>query len=296
MSDATTTTATSGGRVDNSHSVVSNDILITSDCRTHILTGPNYSGKSVLLKQIGLTAVSRESGPTKQCRMQLLTQLFARMASSDQRIPKFVSAGERRQLEDIVRSSTLLSTFTRDAHEVSVALANCSRTSLILLDEFGKGTSPIDEVSLLSGIVKYASIGLNINAPTLLLTTHYATELYTWGLIKTPQQCVDEGDQQMKRQRKHAVGKALPCRLAVIPPKDRGASVVYLYKLERNRYSQASYPIQCAVASGVCSSVTDRAAEVLESLRSGKPLAKPRDPDEGTHQPKPHDMTADRGS
>ncbi|EER14509.1 hypothetical protein Pmar_PMAR024396, partial [Perkinsus marinus ATCC 50983] len=87
------------------------------NCRTHILTGPNYSGKSVLLKQIGLTAVSRESGPTKQCRMQLLTQLFARMASSDQRIPKFVSAGERRQLEDIVRSSTLLSTFTRDAHE-----------------------------------------------------------------------------------------------------------------------------------------------------------------------------------
>lgn len=65
MSDATTTTATSGGRIDNSHSVVSNDILITSDCRTHILTGPNYSGKSVLLKQIGLTAVSRESGPSE---------------------------------------------------------------------------------------------------------------------------------------------------------------------------------------------------------------------------------------
>ncbi|KAF4660668.1 MutS protein msh5 [Perkinsus olseni] len=298
MSDSTTNTTTGSNSDNRGHSVVPNDILITSDCRTHILTGPNYSGKSVLLKQIGLTAFLCHCGvyvPAKYCRMQLLTQLFARMASSDQKIPKFVGASERRQLEDIVRTSTLLSTFTRDAHEVSVALTNCTRSSLILLDEFGKGTSPIDEVSLLSGVVKYATIDLNVTAPTILLTTHYATELYSWGLVESPHEDAS-GEDRVKRPRRPAIGKAVPCRLAVLPPKDQSGAVAFLYKLERNKVSQASYPIQCAVASGVCPSVTDRAAEVLEALRSGRPLTKPRDPDESNHQSTAEDRTASRNN
>ncbi|KAF4677959.1 PtdIns(3,5)P(2) sythesis regulation factor [Perkinsus chesapeaki] len=204
--------------VDNrGHLVVSNDILITSDCKTHILTGPNYSGKSVLLKQIGITAVS-------------------------------------------------------------VALSNCTSSTLILLDEFGKGTSPVDEVSLLAGIIKYTTIDLSTaSSPTLILTSHYGAELFSWGLVENGAHTHDsthsvvEGIQghPTKRSRKLTVGRAVPSRLAVVPPKaDSGDSSVlsFLYKLERGKVSQSSYPIQCAIASGVCPSVTNRALEIFNTL------------------------------
>ena len=126
------------------------------DPKTNILiiTGPNMSGKSTYMRQLGIIAVLNQIGsyvPAKECNMSIFDKIFTRIGASDD-----LTSGE--------------STFMVEMKESSNALLNATKNSLILFDELGRGTSTYDGMSLAGSIIEY--ISKNIKCKTLF-STHY---------------------------------------------------------------------------------------------------------------------------
>ncbi|MFH1196844.1 MAG: DNA mismatch repair protein MutS [bacterium] len=121
-----------------------------------ILTGPNMSGKSVYLRQIGLIVLLAQIGsfvPAKEARIGLVDKIYTRVGASDN-----ISAGE--------------STFLVEMQEAANILNNATNKSLILLDEIGRGTSTFDGISIAWAITEYLHENPNVAAKTLF-ATHY---------------------------------------------------------------------------------------------------------------------------
>jgi len=142
---------------------ITNDLLISSnESQIHIITGPNMSGKSTYLRQIGLIVIMAQIGsyvPASYAKMGLVDKLFTRVGASDN-----LADGE--------------STFMVEMIEAANILNNASKKSLILLDEIGRGTSTYDGVSIAWGIVEYLHNNKKINSRTIFATHyHELTEL-----------------------------------------------------------------------------------------------------------------------
>ncbi|MEG8946049.1 DNA mismatch repair protein MutS [Rosettibacter firmus] len=130
--------------------------LSTSENQIIILTGPNMSGKSVYLRQIGLIVLLAQIGsfvPAKEARIGLVDRIFTRVGASDN-----IASGE--------------STFLVEMQEAANILNNATSKSLILLDEIGRGTSTFDGISIAWAITEYLHDHPDINAKTLF-ATHY---------------------------------------------------------------------------------------------------------------------------
>jgi len=130
--------------------------LSSSDDQIIILTGPNMSGKSVYLRQIGLISLMAQIGsfvPAKNAKLGLVDRIFTRVGASDN-----ISAGE--------------STFLVEMQEAANILNNASSKSLILLDEIGRGTSTFDGISIAWAITEFLHENPNLSAKTLF-ATHY---------------------------------------------------------------------------------------------------------------------------
>ncbi|KAJ2064792.1 hypothetical protein GGI17_000768 [Coemansia sp. S146] len=149
-------------------SFISNDFhLAENDCnhldvshgqfqRTVVLVGPNASGKSVLLKQIALIVYMAHIGspvPAKSAVVGLTDRVLA-MGKTTESLSRKMSA------------------LSADLSAVAKITELASTNSLVLLDEFGRGTAPVDGVSLLCGVL--ASLSLrNDNRPSVLAATHF---------------------------------------------------------------------------------------------------------------------------
>ena len=136
---------------------IPNDLDINS-CKNqiHIITGPNMSGKSTYLRQIGLIVLMAQIGsfvPAESAKIGVVDRLFTRVGASDN-----LSAGE--------------STFLVEMSEAANILNNATNRSLILLDEIGRGTATFDGLSLAWSIIEYLHETDGINARTLF-ATHY---------------------------------------------------------------------------------------------------------------------------
>jgi len=130
--------------------------LSSIDDQIIILTGPNMSGKSVYLRQIGLISLMAQIGsfvPAKNAKLGLVDRIFTRVGASDN-----ISAGE--------------STFLVEMQEAANILNNASSKSLILLDEIGRGTSTFDGISIAWAITEFLHENPNLSAKTLF-ATHY---------------------------------------------------------------------------------------------------------------------------
>ncbi len=132
---------------------------LTLDCdKTQIMmiTGPNMSGKSALLRQTALITLMAQIGsfvPAQSARIGYVDKIFTRVGASDN-----ISSGE--------------STFMIEMNEAAAILNNMSPRSLILFDELGRGTSTYDGISIAWAIVEH--IHENANAhPRTLFATHY---------------------------------------------------------------------------------------------------------------------------
>jgi DNA mismatch repair protein MutS len=137
-------------------SYVPNDLqLDTEDQQIIILTGPNMSGKSALLRQTALIVLMAQTGcfvPAKAARIGMVDKIFTRVGASDN-----ISLGE--------------STFMVEMNETASILNNLSERSLVLLDEIGRGTSTYDGISIAWAIVEY--LHENHKRAKTLFATHY---------------------------------------------------------------------------------------------------------------------------
>lgn len=137
-------------------SYVSNDILLDPEgIQVIILTGPNMSGKSALLRQTALITLMAHMGsfvPVSAAKIPLTDKIFTRVGASDN-----LSGGE--------------STFMVEMNETASIINNISARSLILLDEIGRGTSTYDGISIAWSIVEH--LHGSTAAPKTLFATHY---------------------------------------------------------------------------------------------------------------------------
>jgi DNA mismatch repair protein MutS len=136
---------------------VSNDVYLDNDTQQIIMiTGPNMSGKSALLRQTAIISLMAQMGcfvPASSARLGIVDKVFTRVGASDN-----ISSGE--------------STFMVEMNETSSILNNLSDRSLILLDEIGRGTSTYDGISIAWAIAEYIHEHPKSRAKTLF-ATHY---------------------------------------------------------------------------------------------------------------------------
>ncbi len=136
---------------------ISNDVYLDSETQqVMIITGPNMSGKSALLRQTALITLMAQIGsfvPAKSAHIGIVDKIFTRVGASDN-----ISQGE--------------STFMVEMNEAASILNNISHRSLILFDELGRGTSTYDGISIAWSIVEYIHEHRTAKAKTLF-ATHY---------------------------------------------------------------------------------------------------------------------------
>lgn len=136
---------------------ISNDVYLDEESQQIIMiTGPNMSGKSALLRQTALIILMAQMGsfvPAKSAEFGFVDKVFTRVGASDN-----ISSGE--------------STFMVEMNETASILNNISDRSLILLDEIGRGTSTYDGISIAWSIAEYLHQHPKFKAKTLF-ATHY---------------------------------------------------------------------------------------------------------------------------
>lgn len=136
---------------------VANDVEVnTTKQQIIIVTGPNMSGKSALLRQTALITLLAQTGsyvPAAAARIGIVDKIFTRVGASDN-----ISMGE--------------STFMNEMTEASNIMNNLTERSLVLFDELGRGTSTYDGISIAWAIVEYLHENPMAHARTLF-ATHY---------------------------------------------------------------------------------------------------------------------------
>ena len=205
---------------------VANDLILDSESNMiMILTGPNMSGKSTYLRQAALITIMAQMGsfvPADEAELPLVDRVFTRIGAVDD-----ISSGH--------------STFMVEMSEVADIINNATPSSLIILDEVGRGTSTYDGLSLAWAIIEYLST--SIKAKTLF-ATHYH-ELTT-------------------------LENKLPgVKNYNVTVREMGSKIVFLHKVVQGG-TDKSYGIQVARLAGLPPDIIKGAEKVLENLESKK--------------------------
>jgi len=133
---------------------IPNDVKMDENINVLMITGPNMSGKSTYMRELGIIAVLNQIGsyvPAKNANLPIFDKIFTRIGASD----------------DLVGGE---STFMVEMKESANAIKNATENSLLLFDELGRGTSTYDGMSLAGAIIEY--ISKRIKCKTMF-STHY---------------------------------------------------------------------------------------------------------------------------
>jgi len=204
---------------------ISNDILLDpSTQQIIILTGPNMSGKSALLRQTALITLMAHMGsfvPADQALIPRTDKIFTRVGASDN-----LSGGE--------------STFMVEMNETASIINNITGSSLILLDEIGRGTSTYDGISIAWSIAEY--LHNSPQQPKTLFATHYHE--------------LNELENKFQRIKNYHITN-----------KEVGNKVIFLRKLAPGG-STHSFGIHVAKMAGMPPALIQRANEILRQLEA----------------------------
>ncbi|MBA3564025.1 MAG: DNA mismatch repair protein MutS [Gammaproteobacteria bacterium] len=200
---------------------VPNDLMLADGRRMLVITGPNMGGKSTYMRQTALIAILAHIGsfvPAKRAVLGPIDRIFTRIGASDD------LAGGR-------------STFMVEMTEAANILHNATRTSLVLMDEIGRGTSTFDGLSLAWACAHY--IGESIGAFTLFATHYFELT---------------------------ALADELPdCANVHLDATEHADSLVFLHAVKEGPANQ-SYGLQVAALAGVPPPALARAREYLHAL------------------------------
>lgn len=242
---------------------ISNTVKLSNEGQQILMiTGPNMSGKSALLRQTALNVVMAQIGcfvAAESARIGIIDKIFTRVGASDN-----ISLGE--------------STFMVEMNEASSILNNLSRRSLILFDELGRGTSTYDGISIAWSIVEYLHEGTPAH-PKTLFATHYH-ELNdmekSFGRIANYNVSVKEADGKVVFLRKLAPGGSQHsfgihvARLAGMPRAivDRADKLLAVLESKGEKTAMPSAPAQTeSGGEGVQLSFFQLDDPVLEQIR-----------------------------
>ncbi|XP_060207259.1 DNA mismatch repair protein MSH5 isoform X4 [Lycium barbarum] len=246
---------------------IPNDTKISHEGRINIITGPNYSGKSIYIKQVALIVFLSHIGsyvPADAATVGLTDRIFCAMGS------KFMTAEQ--------------STFMIDLHQVGIMLRHASPRSLCLMDEFGKGTLTEDGIGLLGGTINHFASCYDPPKGSVLqvLVCTHLTEIfdnscllesdrikcYTMSVLSPDKDCADVEDIVFL----YRVSYKTRCAVAEphIVEGCRHPFVGKLHCVARLVPGRAllSYGLHCARLAGLPHEVLNRAALVLDTLKN----------------------------
>lgn len=199
-----------------------NDTEFSKDVAFYLLTGPNMAGKSTYLRQVALLAFMAQCGvfvPAESMQLHLVDRIFSRIGAGD----------------DLFSGR---STFMMEMVETATILNQATKSSLVILDELGRGTSTYDGLSLAWAVTEY--LLQKIGCMTLF-ATHY-------GEITA----LEKENPTLKNK-----------RMAI---KETNGHILFLHKIE-NGCSEESYGLHVAALAGIPKNVLNRATEILYSFK-----------------------------
>lgn len=211
--------------------VPNDSIFCKESSRLKILTGPNASGKSVYLKQVGLIVFLAHIGsfvPADSAIIGITDRVFTRIHTRE-------------------TVSIALSTFMIDLNQVATAVQGATENSLVIIDEFGKGTATIDGLSLLSATLRHW-LARGSGCPKILVSTHFH------GLI-----------------RQNLLPQSSLINYQTMQVIQEDEELVFLYQLVDGQ-ADSSFACHIASLAGVPNELIKRAYQVTELVRSNKPL------------------------
>ena len=195
-----------------------------------MMTGPNFSGKSIYLKQIAIIVYMAHVGcfvPADRASIGLTDKILTRIATRET-VSRFQSA------------------FMTDLQQVALAMTLATRRSLVIVDEFGKGTESSNGAGLACGVFEYF-LSLGDNRPKVIGATHFH-EIFENGFLK-PRRCLAFGYMEVRLDK---------------DAEDVQDQITYLYNFRPGR-KKSSYGSHCAAINGIDATIIAR-SEKLEDL------------------------------
>jgi DNA mismatch repair protein MSH5 len=212
---------------------VPNDTAIDSRNRINVVTGPNFSGKSCYTRQVGVIVYMAHIGcfvPCEKADIAITDQILARIST-------------------VETCAVPQSSFQLEMTEMGTILRRSTPFSLVLIDEFGKGTSPSSGIAILVAVLKkLASLKCKV-----ICTTHFL-EIFSLNLVRD------------------GVGAVKAFQMTINIPQTKRGLATPLFKIQPG-VAESSAGLLCAEKAGLNRDIVNRARDILGGLRDGSQVA-----------------------